>query len=370
MSLSHDRMMIDSHKLHFHPERVAQWRAAGSDWTLQSQVYPIYVEISPMGACNHRCTFCAVDYIGYQQIQLNSETLQRALTDMADHGVKSVMFAGEGEPLLYKELATSIRHAKASGIDVAITTNATPLTDKFIHEALEHVSWLKASINAGTAETYARVHQTKAADFDRVIRNMGRAAAAKKEHGWKTTLGAQMVILPENFEEIPRLCATAQEIGLDYLVLKPYSQHLKSEETRQRGYDRADILDEARLQSMIAPYLASGFKVIYRSQTVEHMLETSRYYTTCYSTPNFWAYVMANGDVYGCSAYLLDERFCYGNLNQESFSAIWEGERRRKSADFVLNELDIHDCRKNCRMDHINRYLWDLKHPSDHVNFI
>lgn len=103
---------------------------------------------------------------------------------------------------------------------------------------------------------------------------------------------------------------------------------------------------------------------------MKHLEEDKRYYSKCFATPNFWAYIMANGDVYGCSAYLLDERFLYGNIHEQLFSEIWEGEKRRKSADFVRNGLDITECRKNCRMEHVNRYLWDIKEPQLHANFI
>ncbi|MBI3315828.1 MAG: SPASM domain-containing protein, partial [Candidatus Omnitrophica bacterium] len=109
---------------------------------------------------------------------------------------------------------------------------------------------------------------------------------------------------------------------------------------------------------------------VFRRHTMEKLGESGHYYTTCQATPYFWAYVMGNGDVYGCSAYLEDPRFCYGNLNEQSFEDIWEGEKRKKSADYVEHGLDITECRKNCRMDEVNRYLWDLKHPPQHVNFI
>lgn len=370
MPLVQDRLLIDGHKLHLHPTRVAQWLAAGDDWEQQKKVYPIYIEISPVGACNHRCTFCAVDYIGYKQVYLDKDVLLRTLTDMARAGVRSIMFAGEGEPLLHKDLGKVIVHAKSVGLDVAITTNGVALTEKFAAEALGAVTWLKASINAGTAATYAKVHRTKEVDFERVFTNLARAVQLRKEKGWKTTLGAQTVILPENFHEVFDLCERARAIGLDYVVLKPYSQHLKSDSTRERGYERTDFIDEAKLAKTLQAFTSDKFKVIYRSQTVEHMLEKTRYYQTCHSTPFFWAYIMASGDVYGCSAYLLDERFKYGNINASTFSEIWEGERRRQSADFVRHHLDIHECRKNCRMDHVNRYLWDLMHPLEHANFI
>jgi radical SAM protein with 4Fe4S-binding SPASM domain len=115
-----------------------------------------------------------------------------------------------------------------------------------------------------------------------------------------------------------------------------------------------------------------GFQVVFRENAMRKWdgPEEARY-KKCFSTPSFWAYVMASGDVYGCSAYLLDERFRYGNLNERGFAKIWEGAERKRSWEFVRRELDISECRKNCRMDEVNRYLWRLKEqPPEHANFI
>lgn len=355
-----DEFSIDGHKLMYHVPRV-------SDWLQGKPVYPIYVEISPAGACNHRCTFCAVDYIGYQTRYLDRDILKRCLTDMAEHGVKSIMYAGEGEPLLYKHLPEIIVHTKKVGIDVSITTNAVALTEKFAHEALSSISWIKASVNGGTAETYAKIHQTKPVDFERALGNLERAVQMKLENNYNTTLGIQCLLLPENAKEMPGLAERAKSMGLNYLVVKPYSQHLMSH-THQ--YEGVDYNEFKFLEKELEKFNGDGFNVIFRSHTMEKLQEESRHYTVCQATPFFWAYIMASGDVYGCSAYLEDPRFCYGNINQSLFSEIWEGEKRMKSIDYVQHELNISECRKNCRMDEVNRYLWDVKHPKPHVNFI
>ncbi len=196
-----DKFGIDSHKLSFHPARVAQWLEGGAEWEKARKIYPVYVEISPAGACNHRCTFCAVDYIGYKTQFLDKAILKDRLSEMGGLGVKSAMFAGEGEPLLHKAMAEIVTHAKGAGIDCSFTTNAVALTERFLDEALGSISWIKASINAGTPETYGKVHATNPLDFEKALGNMARAAVFKRERKIPVTLGAQMVLLPENSGE-------------------------------------------------------------------------------------------------------------------------------------------------------------------------
>jgi GTP 3',8-cyclase len=351
---------IDSHKLHFHPERVAEW-AAGR------LVYPIYVEIAPAGACNHRCTFCAVDYIGYVTRYLDAELLKDRLAEMGRLGVKSVMYAGEGEPLLHKRLGDVIVHAKAAGIDNAITTNAVALTDRFAQQALPATSWIKASVNSGSREMYAKVHQTDEKDWDRVWKNLENAVKVRAMTKATCTLGAQMLLLPETRGTAVDLARRCKDAGLDYLVIKPYSQHLMS---LTHQYEGIDYRPHLSLADELEKLNGDGFQVVFRRHTMEKLADDDRHYAKCLATPHFWAYIMAHGDVYGCSAYLLDERFWYGNINTHTFEQIWTGERRRRNQEFVEQCLDISECRKNCRMDEVNRYLWELKHPGSHVNFI
>ena len=82
-------------------------------------------------------------------------------------------------------------------------------------------------------------------------------------------------------------------------------------------------------------------------------------------------HVTRDGSVYGCSAYLLDPRFEYGNLEDEGFQQIWQGKKRHASWRHVRDSLDIRGCRMNCRMDEVNRYLFRLNEGRvPHLNFI
>jgi radical SAM protein with 4Fe4S-binding SPASM domain len=365
-----DRYSIDSHKLIYHPQRVAQFLDAGDAWERAKGVYPLYVEISPIGACNHRCTFCAVDYIGYKPTRLPIEVAEQALAEMGQLGVKSVMFAGEGEPMLHTEIDSMVVAAAKAGIDTAMTTNASVLSDAFVERALPVMSWIKVSLNAGTAETYARIHRTKEEDFHKVVANLKRLVEARRENGYSCVLGAQIILLPENAAEVEVLARICRdEIGLDYLVVKPYSQHAFSH-TKQ--YEDVDYHGYHDLGLRLQALNNNSFNVVFRENTMKkHDAGEEARYEKCHATPFFWAYVMATGAVYGCSAYLLDKRFEYGNLNDASFKNIWEGERRRENFTFVRKQLDIHECRLNCRMDEVNRYLDRLvRRDVPHINFI
>ena len=354
-----DKYRIDSHKLIYHVSRVSDWRAG-------KIIYPIYMELSPSGGCNHRCTYCGLDFMGYRAKFLDTDILKERLTELGELGLKSAMYAGEGEPFLHKQMAEIICHTKKAGIDVGVTTNAVLMKETITDEILGSAEWIKVSINGATAETYAKIHRTGRDDFDRVIKNMTYAAKVREKNGYKCALGMQLLLLPENHHEAAALAKLASDIGLDYLVIKPYSHHPQS---KTQQYKNIKYSDYMYLADELAQFNSERFSVVFRVQAMQKWDNSEHGYERCLALP-FWSYIDSEGNVWGCSMYLNDERFLYGNINDQSFEQIWQGQKRLESLRWAREELDASDCRINCRMDKINRYLWELKHPPEHVNFI
>ena len=353
-----DNLRIDSHKLMYHVSRVSKWLEG-------ENIYPIYVEIAPSGACNHRCVFCALEYLDYRPHFLRTDVLLDVISEMARKEVKGVMYAGEGEPLLHKDIGRIVRHTADAGIDVSITTNGVLLDRCMDKEFLAALSWMRVSLNAGTNMTYAKVHRSPASDFDKVLRNLSDAVELKKRNRLACTIGVQFLLLPQNYQEATVLAERLRDVGVDFLTIKPFSQHPLSSSTIDKDFDygRYRYLEEQLLK------MANGqLKILFRAHTMQK-LKDDRPYERCLGLP-FFTYIDAAGNVYACSAFLGDERFCYGNVYENSFSEIWEGERRKQVLNYVDTELDVSQCRKACRLDEINRYLWELKCPHPHVNFI
>lgn len=354
-----DKFRIDSHKLIYHVDRV-------SDWLHGETIYPIYIEASPSGACNHRCTFCGLDFMEYKPNFLDADLFSERLTEMASLGLKSIMYGGEGEPFLNKHTADFITHGKSRGLDNAVTTNGVLMKPEISERILGSTEWIKISINAGTRETYSQIHRTKADDFDTVLANLAAATDLRKAEGYTCTLGMQMILLPENRHEAPILAEKASDAGADYLVIKPYSQHPLSKTTQ---YADVQYASDDELADKLAEFASESFAVIFRRRTMQKWDERAKGYERCLGLP-FWAYIDSVGNVWGCSCHLGSERFLYGNLYERTFQEIWQSDKRKKSLEWVERDMDASECRINCRMDEVNRYLWELKHPPAHVNFI
>ncbi len=266
-----DQFKIDSHKLFYHPKRISRWMD-GKD------IYPIYMEISPTSTCNHRCVFCSLDFVGYKHRYLKTDRLKTVIGELAELGLKSIMFAGEGEPLLHRDFTEIVVHTRASGIDVAVTTNGVHLTPQVSDVVLKNAEWIKISCNAGSPETYAKIHRTHASDFQTVIRNLRYAANIKKERGYRCVIGMQILLLPENEYEVEALGRMSRDINLDYMVVKPYSQHPGS---RTRKYENIRYEKCTYLAEKLESLNTESFHVIFRHQTMEKWNNQNKSYNRC-----------------------------------------------------------------------------------------
>jgi radical SAM protein with 4Fe4S-binding SPASM domain len=353
-----DDYRIDSHKLIFHVSRVNLW-LEGKD------IYPIYIEIGPSGACNQRCSFCALDYLDYKPQFIDKDVLMNMLSEVAKCGVKSVMFAGEGEPLLHKDIAELTLHAKKVGIDVAITTNGVLFNDTVAERCLPVLTWMRVSLNAGTPKTYSKIHRCHPEDFQKVFDHITNAVELKRQNHYPCTIGVQFLLLPDNYQEATILAKKLKDVRVDYLIIKPYSQHPLSKNRLKKGFDYSNLV---YLNDELQRLSDGNFKVIFRAHTMQKLKE-KKPYSHCLGLP-FWAYIDSGGNLYACSAFLGDKKFCYGNIYKNSFQEIWEGAKRKEILNMFTTKLDIAQCREVCRLDEINRYLWELKNPHPHVNFI
>lgn len=351
-----ENFRLDSHKLIYHPETVARWLKG-------ENIYPVEIEIAPSGACNHRCTFCALDYLGYKPNFLDKEILLKNIKIMSKKGLKSVICAGEGEPLLNKNLPAIVNGIHSFGVDVAMSSNAALLKREVSEECLGAFTWIRFSVSSLEEESYCKIQKPAEGDLERVKRNLADAVEVKRKNEYKTTLGVQCLLLPENMGQLPAMAKELRDIGVDYFTIKPFSQHPQSKNRISVHYE--DLLC---LEKEVVRYATERFSVFFRVGAMKK-INHEKAYKRCWGLP-FMTYIDANGNVWPCVAHMGSQQFCYGNINEEPFDQIWEGERR-KEVNERLWASDVNQiCREACRLDEINLYLNELKNPGGHVNFI
>ena len=355
---------LDSHKLIYHPYEVG-------NWLKQGDIFPINAELGISGACNHRCIFCCVDYMGYKPDLLRAELLLPNMKEMHEKGLKSVVLAGNGEPLINPDAVEIINGTKSIGVDVAMSTNGVLFGKEVAQESMKSLTWMRFSTSAYSNERYQKIHGAKDGDIDKVFENIAYAAEWKKKNNLKTTIGVQLVLIPENIDEAYQLGLKARELGADYYSVKSFGYQPQSNSGLKTEFNRKEFYEQQEeLERQIASLNTENFKGLYRFNRMEKVKAGSkgRTYHECHALP-FYSFVDGSGDVWPCCTLMGNEGMLFGNLHEKSFVEIWESDQRKEVLERI-RESGLSQCSVDCRLDEMNRYLQELKYPNAHVNFI
>ncbi len=347
---------LDGHKINYHYKEV-------SDMFEGKLEAPIYVEISPTGICNHKCLFCHYNYLGHEGKFKKGKMLE-LVKELAQVGVKSLVFAGNGEPTLHMDTIEAIKLAKSLGLDVALSTNGALLKEESFEILVNCLTWIRFSFNAGSEENYAFVHQAKSDDYDKVVNNIKKLKATKDRLNSRITIGTQYVLIPENKDFALEHGKMLKELGVDYFSIKHFYNH-----SHNKFEVVENISDEfiENLSNEAQKLCSSDFNFIVRSTS---NLNSQRVYNTCYGL-ELILFIDEEGDVYSCFSHQHDKKTIIGNIFENSFKDIWSSTQKKNSIDYINDCIDKNSCQPNCRHHQINNYLWEIKNPSiEHINFI
>ena len=350
-------LLLDSHKLFYHPERVADFLAG-------RRIRPLYAEISPTSVCNHRCLFCNFNYLGHEVERIPDGRMPTLVDELGQIGVKAIVFAGAGEPSLHKDTFPAVRRAVEQGIDVAMSTNGALLKDDQIEEMARNLVWVRFSVNGGTPESYAASQGTRADDWEKALSSLERLARRRDALGSRVTIGSQCVLIPENKDGIFDLARRLKACGANYFSIKHFYPH----EDNPYKPDMSFLTDEfvERLKELAAELTDDNFKLFVRDP---EKLARERPYTVCHGLP-FIIYLRENGRLYTCFSHQDDERTAVGSFLEQDLVSLWESPGQERALAHINAAYDKNLCQANCRHHQINLFLEQLSHVPAHVNFI
>ena len=203
-------------------DRLAELRDTGR--TTPSQIQLVISDL-----CNNDCTFCAYRMSGYSSNQHFGEIGPHGFTnnpnrlipfakaieildDARSLGVGGIQFTGGGEPTVHPQHLAIFDHALGLGLKAALVTNANRLADGW-QGVLPSFSWIRASIDAGTAETYTAIRKVPLTRFDVALANVSALAAQIERAGSACYLGTSFIVTKENYREIAQAARRVKETG-------------------------------------------------------------------------------------------------------------------------------------------------------------
>jgi MoaA/NifB/PqqE/SkfB family radical SAM enzyme len=323
------KLILDSHKLSYHYDRVEKWEA-------DNRIAPISVDMALTRACGAMCSFC---YAMVQEPQERSTIKVREalnlLDDFAEVGVKGVSLISDGESTLSKTYVPFIQHASKIGIDVGNATNGWEWEPDKIDQVLEHLTWVRFTCAAGTPEGYANImfkNKEHTHVFDRAIRHIKYAVDLKKKKKLKVTLGIQMVLMPEFKNEILPFAKLAVDLGVDYGVIK----HCSDDEFGTLGVDYSKYEDMYGLLEQAETLSNENTKIIVKWDKIKNKGIPS--YNRFYG-PQFLLQISGSGLVAPSGMFFNARysKFHIGNFVDERFKDIFKSDRYRKIMNYLAS---------------------------------
>lgn len=361
MNRQADPYMMGGTKLLWHMDRVMAWEKG-------MRIAPLLIDIGVTEVCQLKCRWC---YGVYQQMDNQSvmptDILVRLFSEAPLLGVKAITLTGNGEPALNPGVWKAMREGKRHGLDIGLASNCVGIDNPFkVESVVDNCLWLRVTIGGHDIESYKHIHGVDR--FEKVMENVKAIIKAKADRKSKMTLGFQMVLVPECLEYVKPLAQLAIDLGIDYFVIKQFSNPADSG-IPSSGYDQDEFFDKSIPVLKEAEAMSnSTTKVIVKWNLMK--MKNKRMYPYCIDLP-FIFQISGSGKCYPCGYLFNKDEYCYGDLHQQTLGEIITSQRYwdiiNKIAKTHTDELCPWGC---CRHDGSNLWLWNYIQKPPHINHI
>jgi MoaA/NifB/PqqE/SkfB family radical SAM enzyme len=248
--------------------------------------------------------------------------MERFLTDCAEIGVKGISLVSGGESSISPCFEFSILRGHELGIDMAVGSNAFVIDAEMSRRILPHLTYLRINLSGGTRDRYAQIMGVKPKSYDRVIENIKSMVTIKRLLGLKCTIGIQMVLMPQDADQIIPFAKLGKELRVDYAVIKHTSD--TPEHTLGVDYSKYDALHPLLREA--ESYSDDEYRCVVKWTKIK--ANGGRSYQRCYGPP-FILQVSGSGLVAPCGGLFNDKfrKFHIGNIVEESFKDIVASDR-------------------------------------------
>jgi MoaA/NifB/PqqE/SkfB family radical SAM enzyme len=356
---------------------------------------PLWVQIGIANPCNHRCIMCwdhpshvseenpypdknsRLFYEKHPELNRNKgfmelNMLENLADDLSALGTNRIELVGRGEPTLHPKFEQIVEMLKSRGFHVGIATNGSLLNVRRCeHLVRQGVERIVVSLNAGTRETYPRIHITETPDkYDKVIHNLRTLQKIKNRHNSKVPrVMLSFVISRLNYQEGLIMIDRAHDVGADQVLFKyaityPNIRFIEVTDEEKRVFSsqlpaffrRAESYGiDLKVEPPIGDMTADPGLYHKKTETVYSKIP-------CY-IGWYFAFITAEGSISPCCQCMEQ----MGSLKQERFREIWYSQRysafRENMKRFPERNGDPAKCAcDECSLDKINLSVYNRLH--------
>lgn len=313
-------------------------------------VGPYLVAIGGNYSCNYRCVFCEwfspmvkklKKEVHSPDYHMEMDVYKGLVRELGALGTRMVLI-GDIEPFMDAQLIEKIEYAKHYNLGVITVTNGSLINEEKAEKLVDlKLDYLSVSINAGTPETYPRIHVTETEEtFERIISMVSliESLKEKKRTAFPHTR-LSMVACNRNYHEIVKLVELCKETGVKTAFIKrliPPSKEIAEELalTHSQKKEMTKYLVEAL---KYANRYNINLDVEWPDWAGSHKTQVRRADIPCYYG---WLFSMVdgNGDVYPCCFQNRIASCKIGNIKKDNFTKLWFSKRYQ---DFRKNYKNI-----------------------------
>jgi len=311
----HTQMILDGHKLPWHHDRVEAWERG-------ERIAPITIDMALTRACNYSCGFCYAMLQENDRSVITKDIITSFLDDCAEMGVRGISLVSDGESTLSPAFDHSLMYGHELGISMAVGSNGYVLKADRMRPLLKTLTYIRINFSAGEPKRYAEIMGVKEEAYWQVIQNIRDMVAIKDAQGLDTTIGIQMVLMPQDADQIIPFAKLGKELGVDYAVIK----HCSDDEYGSLGVDYGAYGSLYSLLREAESYSTDNYQCVVKWSKIAS--EGQRSYQRCYGPP-FLIQISGSGLVAPCGMMFNDRyaKFHIGNICEQRWWDIWQSDR-------------------------------------------
>ncbi|MDP6525408.1 MAG: radical SAM protein [Kiritimatiellia bacterium] len=329
---------------------------------------PVHVRLKPTNRCQHKCHYCCyrnshlfLNERFNEADEIPTDKMREITADLVSTGVRAVTLSGGGEPLCYPGIEETIRVLTDGGVKLAVLTNGGLLKDDIAGLLAGRATWVRVSMDAADAESYARTRSVPVGEFGEVCDNI-RAFTGMA--GRKSVLGINFIITKDNSGDVLSFLEMAKGLGVDHVKV---SNAIVSTEPSENTDYMAGFFDDVKRQIREADERLTDdtFAVIDKFHSDAESLV--RDYDCC-PMAQFLTVIAADQNLYTCQDKAYTTSGLLGSIKDSSFAGLWGSDALQAR----LKELNpSKECRHHCVAHGKNLSLHSyLEADQEHLDFV